>query len=69
MDSTYPQVSAQTATWQITVASGNANYAWNEFTINNAVAGSGISLCRKVSTQGTKIVGQIWTVIYTVTLS
>lgn len=69
MDSTYPQVSGQTATWQATFTGAEANFAWNEFTIVNASTDSGTNLCRKVSAQGTKVVDQVWTIVYTVTLS
>lgn len=57
MEATYPQVSAQTATWRAVFDGDTANYAWNEFTVDNGTT----SLNRKVDNQGTKGVGQIWT--------
>lgn len=62
---TYPSVSGQTLTAQAIFASGSANYAWNEFTLDNGT----ISLNRKVSAQGTKTAGQVWTVTMTITLA
>mgnify|MGYP001591079764 CR=1 FL=1 len=67
MAATYPSRAAQTVTWQSVFASGDANYAWNEFTIDNGTAAK--SLNRKVSSQGTKVVGQVWTVNLQITLS
>jgi hypothetical protein len=76
VDSTYPQVSGQTATFQATIAGANANMTWAEFCITTGGIAAGqatnssvITLCRKVSAQGIKTSGQIWTIIYTVTLS
>jgi hypothetical protein len=68
MDSTYPQVSGQTVTFQATFQSTEANWAWNEFGVANSSAGT-VLLNRKVSTQGTKLAGQVWTLILTITLS
>lgn len=69
MQATYPSRSAQTVTWRSVFASGDANYAWNEFTIVNASSDTGTNLNRKVSSQGTKASGQTWTVDVTVTIS
>ena len=76
MDATYPTYgTSQLATFLITVASANGNFAWGEMTIS-AGANTGASpptgtlnLCRKVSAQGTKIAGQTWVITYTVTLA
>ena len=76
MDGGYPTYgTSQLATFLITVASANGNFAWNEMTIS-AGASTGASpptgtlnLCRKVSAQGTKQSGQTWVITYTVTLS
>jgi hypothetical protein len=54
MNGGYPSVSAQTATWQSTFTSGQAQYGWNEFGLFNAAAGGGTMLNRLVSAQGTK---------------
>lgn len=69
MQATYPQRSAQTITWRAVFASGDANYAWNEFTIVNASTDTGTNLNRKTSAQGTKAAGQTWTLDVTVSLS
>lgn len=68
MDSTYPQVSGTSCTWQSTFASGEANFAWNEFGVANTSAGT-VLLNRKVSSQGTKQSGQTWTLQLAITLS
>lgn len=69
MDSHYPQVSNKTATWKATFGAAAANFAWNEFTVTTAAEDTGYSLCRKVNDQGTKTEGQIWTCMYTLTMS
>lgn len=69
MQATYPQRSSQTVTWRAQFASGDANYAWNEFTVVNAADDTGTNLNRKVSTQGTKTAGQVWTVDVQLTIS
>ena len=69
MQATYPQRSSQTVTWRAVFASGDANYAWAEFTIVNASSDTGTNLNRKVSSQGTKASGQTWTLDVTVTIS
>jgi hypothetical protein len=68
MQSSYPQISAQTVTFRAVFASADANYAWNEFVIDNG--GSALkTLNRKVSSQGTKASGQTWTLDVAVTFS
>ena len=69
MQATYPSRAAQTVTWRAVFASGDANYAWNEFTIVNANSDAGVNLNRKVSAQGTKASGQTWTVDVSITIS
>lgn len=69
MESGYPQRSAQTVTWRSVFGSADANYAWQEFTVSNTSSGTGKNLNRKVSNQGTKAVGQTWTVDLAITLS
>lgn len=69
MAATYPQRTSQTVTWRAVFASGDANYAWAEFTIVNASTDTGTNLNRKTSTQGTKASGQVWTLDVTVTIS
>lgn len=68
MDASYPSVNAQTATWQATFGSAAANFAWNEFIVDNG-ATAAVAMNRKVSTQGTKASGQTWTLQLAITLS
>lgn len=70
MDATYPQVSAQTATWRSTFLSAEANWAWNEFTVSNgADEATAKNMNRKVSAQGVKIAGQVWEFTLSIALS
>lgn len=69
MEATYPQVSGQTATWRAVFDGATANFDWREFTIVNTADDTGINLNRKISSQGTKASGQIWTLDFSVTLS
>lgn len=68
MEASYPTVSGQTITFRSVFASGDANYAWEEFTVDNG-ATAGVSMNRRVSAQGTKASGQTWTVDVAITLS
>lgn len=68
MSASYPQRTAQTVTWRSVFASGDANYAWNEFCVDNG--GTALkTLNRKVSAQGTKASGQTWTLDLSITFS
>jgi len=69
MQASYPQRSAQTVTWRAVFASGDANYAWAEFTIVNAPTDTGTNLNRKVAANGTKAAGQTWTLDMALTIS
>jgi len=77
---TYPQVSAQTLTEQATWATGDGNYAWNEWGIDGGGSSSSATvgtntttLCallnRKVATLGTKASGSTWTLTVTIVIS
>ena len=68
MSATYPQISGQGVTFRAVFASGDANYDWQEFCVDNG-AGAAKTLNRKVSNQGTKVAGQTWTLDVTITLS
>lgn len=69
MDGGYPTYgTSQQIVFRSTFASGDANYAWNEFAVFNASSG-GTMLNRKVSSQGTKTSGQTWQVTITITVS
>lgn len=68
MDPAYPQRAAQTLTFRGIFGSADANYAWQEFVVDNGAA-AGKTLNRKVSAQGTKAGGQTWTLDVAITLS
>lgn len=68
MAATYPQVAGQTTTWRAVFASADANYAWQEFSVDNG-ATAAINLNRKVAVQGTKVSGQTWTLDLAITWS
>ncbi len=66
MEATYPTSTSQQATFKASFATGEANYAWNEWVIRQST--SGICLNRKVEALGTKASGT-WTLEVTLTLS
>lgn len=68
MDATYPQVSTNVLTFRSTFATGDANFAWNEWAVFNA-SSSGVMLNRKVESLGTKTSAQSWQLTVTITLS
>ncbi|MBI2764857.1 MAG: hypothetical protein HYX53_02970 [Chloroflexi bacterium] len=59
MDATYPQRSANVITWRATFGTAEANFAWNERGIFNALSGSQM-LSRKVVSLGTKTSSASW---------
>ena len=68
MDATYPTVPASgSMQYRSTFASGDANYAWNEFVLKHS--GSAICLDRGVSVMGTKASGTSWAATLTLTLT
>lgn len=66
MDATYPSGGANVLTFRSTFATGDANFAWNEWGVFNAAA-AGTMLNRKVESLGTKTNTQTWQ--FTVTLT
>lgn len=77
MDATFPSVSAESISFKATIGSGNANFQWQEWGIDNCGASNATSttrsggsmLNRAVSAQGTKASGQTWVPTATITLS
>lgn len=69
MDSTYPTYTGQTLKWRSTFASGDANYAWEEYTVINASSDTGKNLNHKVESKGTKASGETWTLELDITFS
>lgn len=51
---------SEKATWKSEFLGAEANHAWEEFTVVNAADDSGDNLNRKVDSQGTKQVDQVW---------
>jgi hypothetical protein len=73
MDSTYPSRASQTLSFRSSFATGEANFAWNEWGIFNSVGTGdpptgGTMLNRKVESLGTKATGT-WTLTGTVAIS
>lgn len=72
-DATFPSLSAQTMTWRSTFTSGEGNFAWQEWCIDDGTAASTAittpMLNRKVASLGTKVVGTVWQHAASLTLS
>lgn len=68
MSATYPTIADQTVTFRAAFTGTEANYAWNEFSVDNGATPLK-NLNRKVSAQGTKTSGQTWTVDVAITFS
>jgi hypothetical protein len=72
MNATYPSRSSQTVSFQSDFTTGEANYAWNEWTVATGSSGSPpsgtINLNRKVASLGTKASGT-WTLTAQVAFS
>jgi hypothetical protein len=69
VDPTYPQVNAQTITYRATYGSGEAAFAFQEFTIANGDSDNAVNICRKVESHGTKALNDTWVVSLSITLS
>jgi len=67
MNATYPQRASQTVSWQSDFLTGEANYAWQEWSVRNGNTRNK-NLNRKVQSLGTKASGT-WTLTAQVTLS
>lgn len=68
MDSTYPTIATNVLVFRSTFATGDANYAWNEWGIFNAAA-AGTMMSRKVESLGTKPSNQSWQFTATITFA
>jgi hypothetical protein len=68
-DPTYPQINAQTITYRATFGSGEAAFAFQEFTIANGDSDAAVNICRKVESHGTKTLNDTWVVSLSITLS
>jgi hypothetical protein len=65
MNATFPSVTGQTISYQADFTTGNANYSWQEWTIDNTVP---TALNRKVASLGTKTTG-LWTLTGQLTIA
>lgn len=68
MDATYPQRSSNVLTFRSLFGTSDANFAWNEHGIFNALS-SGVMWSRKVESLGTKTGVQSWLLTVTVTVN
>lgn len=68
MDATYPTRSTNVLTFRSTFATGEANFAWQEWGVFNAAA-AGTMLNRKVESLGTKASTQSWQLTVTNTVT
>ncbi len=69
MDAGYPTFGTnQQIVFRSTFGGTEANFAWNEFTVDNGPTPTK-NLNRKVSAQGTKASGQTWQITLTITIS
>lgn len=69
MDATFPTVGAsQKIIFKATFASGDGNFAWEEWTVDNG-ATADLNLNRKVVALGTKVSGTTWVFTVEVSLS
>ena len=67
MNATFPSRASQTVTFKSDFTSGDANYHWQEWVVDNGGT-SGLTLNRKVQDNGTKATGT-WTPSAAITLS
>lgn len=68
MEATYPQVATNVITFRSVFATGDANWAWNEWGVFNA-SSAGTMMNRKVESLGTKTSAQSWQFTVTITLT
>ncbi len=68
MDATYPQRATNVLTFRSTFATGDANFAWQEWATFNA-SSAGTMLNRKVESLGTKTSAQSWQMTVTLTIT
>lgn len=68
MDATYPTRSTNVLTFRSTFATGDANFAWNEWGVFSAST-AGLMLNRKVESLGTKTSAQSWQLTCTITVN
>jgi len=52
-----------------TYQSAEGNFAWNEFTVSNTNSDTGKNMNRVVTSKGTKVSGEVWTLSLKITLN
>lgn len=67
MEATYPQRTANVITFRSLFATGDANFAWEEWGVANASSGA-VLLNRKVESLGTKVNTQAWQLTAEITI-
>jgi len=68
MDAGYPARVDQTSEWRSTYAGTDANFSWQEFTVDNG-ATAALNLNRRIADKGTKASGETWTLSLKITFS
>jgi hypothetical protein len=68
MEATYPTISTNVLTFRSLFATGDANFAWQEWAVFNA-SSSGTMLSRKVESLGTKTSAQSWQLTVDITVN
>ena len=68
MEANYPERTANVLTFRSLFATGDANFAWEEWGVFNAAA-AGTMLSRKVEALGTKTSAQSWQLTATITVT
>jgi hypothetical protein len=69
LDATYPQRTGQVCEWRATFEDGDAEFAWEEYTVVNASDDTGDNLNRCIASKGTKASGEAWTLALQITFS
>lgn len=65
MDDNFPSITNQTISFKATFGTSDANFAWNEWCIDNGTT----TLNRKVEARGTKTSNDIWSLTGSITIS
>lgn len=68
IESNFPTVSGRTITYQATFGNDEANFTWNEMTVQNGTGANAKALNRRVQNLGTKVAGN-WTLRVTFSLA
>lgn len=69
VDGTYPQFGSQSVIFKVTFGTTDANFAWEEWVVDNKAVAGTKCLNRKVQSFGTKASGETWSLTVTITLS